>query len=534
MTIKQRVVSGFRYAGKKGARATIVMGRHLPDGVKQFAKSTARALPDNRVTRRVRRALSEATNAAPLIGESVSRGHMLPLRAAGSTYTDEQISTYLQYELSYLKQAYFEVAEERAREAACLPVSPEASASAQELVDQYLQTFESNHQNKVRHLVVVEVYPRIGAEYGNGFVHRRVKFYQAGGAEVHVAVVSRKAQPEIFEYDGVRVIAGSGAELNHLLAQQKYTSISTHFLSEYMWSQLAGNLDGQQLYCYIHGFEARRWVRSLHNYRSSDVLERELATSLNRQQFWRRVVNHSQAPAKYIFVSNWWKNAAQEDLELTLADRKVEVIHNLVDTNLFRYIEKDPAQRFKILWVRTANNFNYGSDIAVRVLKMLRETPYWPKLQVKIVGDGRYFGEFENTFSDDENVEIQRGFITQDEIAKLHREYGLFLVPTRLDTQGVSRDEAMASGLVPITNSVAAVPEFVDGSVAVLAGEEDIEGMVSGVIGLLKKPGRFLEMSRRAAERVSAQSGPDRTVAKEMVLMDLPLPEGDLGHKETP
>lgn len=35
-----------------------------------------------------------------------------------------------------------------------------------------------------------------------------------------------------------------------------------------------------------------------------------------------------------------------------------------------------------------------------------------------------------------------------------------FWFPTRMDTQGVSRDEAMCSGLVPITNKVAAVPEF--------------------------------------------------------------------------
>jgi glycosyltransferase involved in cell wall biosynthesis len=41
-------------------------------------------------------------------------------------------------------------------------------------------------------------------------------------------------------------------------------------------------------------------------------------------------------------------------------------------------------------------------------------------------------------------------------------------VPSRTDTQGVSRDEAMSSGLVPVTNAVAAIPEFVDDTVECL------------------------------------------------------------------
>ena len=51
----------------------------------------------------------------------------------------------------------------------------------------------------------------------------------------------------------------------------------------------------------------------------------------------------------------------------------------------------------------------------------------------------------------------------------MHKKNGIFMVPTRLDSQGVSRDEAMSSGLVPITNNVAAIPEFVDDTCGMLA-----------------------------------------------------------------
>ncbi|WP_265415364.1 glycosyltransferase family 4 protein [Gulosibacter molinativorax] len=469
---------------------------------------------------KLRSSIREQPGSAPLIGESIKQGHLLPLAAAGSTYSQEEISTFLQYELAYLKEAYRQATErlDALKQPELFDGLDEESAHR---VEEYLNSAGPIEPGQASHLVVVEMYPREGQEYGNGFVHRRVKLYQEAGAKVHVAVVSPRAEREIFEYDGVRVIAGQGHELAALLKQTRYTSISTHFMTEYVWSVLAPNLEGQTFYCYIHGFEARRWVRSLHNYRSGDVLERELAASIRRQQFWRNVIAHPNAPKKFIFVSNWWYEAAQEDLELRIPRQKVEIIHNLVDTGLFKYVEKSPEQRFKILWVRTANNFNYGSDIAVRVLKELRETPYWTQLEVKVIGDGRYFGEFEATFAEDENVEIERGFINQEEIARLHRQYGLFLVPTRLDTQGVSRDEAMASGLVPITNAVAAVPEFVGNDEAILAGPEDVQGMVSGIVGLLKHPDRFLQMSRAAASRVAGQSGPTQTVAKEIKLMGL-------------
>ncbi|KAB1640828.1 glycosyltransferase family 4 protein [Gulosibacter chungangensis] len=521
MSIKNRINAGLRVAGTKTAKAAAALGRRLPDGMKSFAKDKVKALPQNKLTNTLRSVAAAPPQNAPLIGEAISNGHMVPLQAAGSTYSEAQISTFLQYELSYLKQLYFQMSEQHGFDAE--RDVEESSEESLILAQQYLDSFSPSAGSTVRHLVVVEVYPREGAEYGNGFVHRRVKLYQEGGAEVHVAVVSRNATSEIFEYDGVTVIAGQGQELAALLQRHEYESVSTHFMSEYLWQKMAPYLDGQRLYCYIHGFEARRWVRSLHNYRSSDALERELATSLRRQQFWRRVLAHPNGPVKYVFVSQWWRNAAQEDLELTIPTSKTEVIHNLVDTSLFRYMPKSADQRFKILWVRTANNFNYGSDIAVRVLKALRETPYWSKLDVKIVGDGRYFGEFESTFAEDANVHINRGFINQTEIARLHREYGIFLVPTRLDTQGVSRDEAMASGLVPITNAVAAVPEFVNDEVAVLAGPEDVEGMVAGMIALFKSAERFQKMSRLASERVASQSGPRQTVAKEMVMMGLPL-----------
>jgi hypothetical protein len=54
-------------------------------------------------------------------------------------------------------------------------------------------------------------------------------------------------------------------------------------------------------------------------------------------------------------------------------------------------------------------------------------------------------------------------------IAALYHEYGMVRCPTGMDILGVLCDGAMPSTLVPITNAVAAILEFVDDCCGILA-----------------------------------------------------------------
>jgi glycosyltransferase involved in cell wall biosynthesis len=83
-------------------------------------------------------------------------------------------------------------------------------------------------------------------------------------------------------------------------------------------------------------------------------------------------------------------------------------------------------------------------------------------------------------------------------------------------TLGVSRDEAMASGLVPITNAVAAIREFVDEKCGILANAEDAEGLASGIAMLHDNPEMFQAFSRAASERVGIQTSSRTIIEKEL------------------
>jgi glycosyltransferase involved in cell wall biosynthesis len=157
--------------------------------------------------------------------------------------------------------------------------------------------------------------------------------------------------------------------------------------------------------------------------------------------------------------------------------------------------------------------------MTVATILALQQRPFFEELEFHLIGDGPLFEVTVAPLRSLRNVRLERRFLEQSEIAQLHREYGIFLCPTRGDTQGVSRDEAMSSGLVPVTNLAGAIHEFVDESSGVLAQEEDVEGLVEGITRLYRDAQLFAKLSAAAAARVRRQSGPEQTTRRELTLM---------------
>lgn len=149
------------------------------------------------------------------------------------------------------------------------------------------------------------------------------------------------------------------------------------------------------------------------------------------------------------------------------------VIYNYIDPDVFPYIPKTADQRCRILSVRPYSGDTYANDLTVAAIVDLSKRPLFGDLSFTLVGSGALFDEITAPVRDFRNVCLREEFIPQAEIAGLHRTHGIMLVPTRMDSQGVSRDEAMSSGLAPVTSRVAAVPEFVDESCGFLAPPED-------------------------------------------------------------
>ena len=375
---------------------------------------------------------------------------------------------------------------------------------------------------RAHHLVVAKQYPAYDDLYRYGFVHSRVRGYRRRGLAVDVFRLSEE-EPCVFrEFDGVDVIQGDRDMLDLTLRSGQYRHVLVHLLDEQMWETLARHIDRVKVTVWVHGAEIQAWHRRAFEFDRFDEAEttRRKALAELRAAFWRRILAPAHPNLSLVFVSRYLADEAQQDLGLELSRVPHAVIHNYVDGGLFAYRPKSAEQRLRLLSIRPFSSRAYANDLTVQAILELAKRPRFSEFVVRLVGDGELFEETTRPLAGLANVTVERRFLAQAEIAALHRDYGVFVCPTRMDTQGVSRDEAMASGLVPVTTRVAAVPEFVDDGCAILVEADNARGLADAIESLRDDPDRFLALSAAAARRVRAQSGFDATIEREIALLE--------------
>ncbi|TWH28751.1 MULTISPECIES: FkbM family methyltransferase [unclassified Aminobacter] len=367
-----------------------------------------------------------------------------------------------------------------------------------------------------RYLLLTNHYPTYDSLYRNGFVHSRVKAYKERGVDVDVFRLRTDEPLSYHEFEDVDVITGSQEALSSLISGGNYEHVLVHFLDPNMWTVLSEHIHRLRVTVWVHGAEIQPYHRREYNFTNDKERSAAKHQSNERLAFWRGLLQPMPVNLKLVFVSRYFAEEVMEDLGFRLPDRSYEIIHNPIDTDLFAYKEKPAQHRLRLLSIRPYETRKYANDLTVEALLLLRDKPWFSELEIKLIGDGKLFDETLAKLRDVKNVDIERRFLTQGEISELHRAYGVFLTPTRMDAQGVSRDEAMSSGLVPVTNAVAAIPEFVDTECGVLAPAEDAQAMADGIEALYHDPDLFLKLSENAARRVRGQSAKTLIIDQEL------------------
>lgn len=369
------------------------------------------------------------------------------------------------------------------------------------------------------HLLVTNHYPAYDDLYRNGFVHTRVTAYQAHGVKVDVFRLRKDEGVHYQEFENIDVVTGSSSTLAAMLENGAYKSVLVHFLDESMWQVLSSHLATTRVVVWLHGAEIQPWWRREYNYSTDEQRQLAKIDSEKRMGFWRAILQLMPVNLKLVFVSRYFAEEVMEDLGFRLPEDQYEIIHNPINTELFSFQEKPLEQRKKVLSIRPYASAKYANDLSVKAIELLALKPYFKDLEFRMLGDGVLFDETLEPLRKYSNVKIEKGFLTHAEIARLHREYGLFLCPTRTDAQGVSRDEAMASGLVPVTNSVTAIPEFTDDRCAILAPGDDAQAMAAGMARIFENPQLFSSLSIAARQRIEHQTSLPIIIARELAVI---------------
>ncbi|EFN2762167.1 FkbM family methyltransferase [Campylobacter coli] len=374
---------------------------------------------------------------------------------------------------------------------------------------------------KSKKLVLTKQYPSYDDLYKYGFLHSRIKAYKEKGILVDVFKLSNTQRYECREFEGIDVMTASNDVLEETLISGQYDHILVHFLDKNMWSVLKKFIDKIKITVWIHGAEIQIWQRREFEFeRYSEIeIQRQKKLSDQRVKFWTEIFNANYKNIHFVFVSEYFKNESLGDLKVALEPSKYTIIHNPIDTSMFDYLPKSPDDRKKILSIRPFTSRKYANDLSIKAILELSKREFFKELEFFIAGDGVLFDELTNNLKSFKNITLYKGFLTQKEISNLHKKYGIFLNPTRMDAQGVSRDEAMSSGLVPITNNIAAIPEFIDGECGILVAPENAKLLADAIEFLYKNPDEFMRLSRNAANRVRMQCDKDLIIAKELRLI---------------
>jgi N-acetyl sugar amidotransferase len=310
--------------------------------------------------------------------------------------------------------------------------------------------------------IISSNYPSHDSIYGDVFVHTRAKYYAQYYHVIVLGYLPQEGATIAYEYDGISVKkTHSLEELRRWLSSDGIMMIAVHFM-EHAYIDLLVNL-GKPLAVFIHGYEALSWRRRLMNYNAPGALPylikyvRQNKAQLEGMRRFLRVVK-DRPDVSLIHVSKWLKQAVEKDLNLRHTNSMI--IPNGINTSLFQFQRKPSELRKKVLLIRSFKARNYANDIAVDTVLALSKRAFFKELDFSFYGEGFLFEKLTSKIKHFDNVKLYNCFVLNEAIPKIHKDFGIFLCPSKLDTQGVSMCEAMASGLVPITCSVGGIPEY--------------------------------------------------------------------------
>lgn len=366
-------------------------------------------------------------------------------------------------------------------------------------------------------VVISADYPSPDYIYGDVFVHTRSKEYLKQAEVVVIGYNSGLLQERKFVYEGIPVCILNDLEKFYKEIQLAKPHIIVGHLIQYSYIDFLIGLH-KPLVIFIHGYEATSWKRRLMNFNSLGAFRYLITYFKSNYKQLRKLKSLASAAnqgslIQFVFVSKWIKRATEEDIGCVI--KNTHIIPNGIDTNLFPYRVKNPDFRKKIVLIRSFKARNYANDIAIEAILILSKRGFFSDLEITIYGEGYLFEPLTNRIKHFSNVKLNNFFVENKFIPEIHAHNGIFLCPSRLDTQGVSMCEAMSSGLVPITSPIGGIPEYatdVESSFQVMTPQE----VADKIEFLYHNPDVFVEMSKKASEEIANKCSLQNTVKKEM------------------
>lgn len=183
--------------------------------------------------------------------------------------------------------------------------------------------------------------------------------------------------------------------------------------------------------------------------------------------------------AKVLVVSEHQK---KEILKLGIAEEKVEVTYNPINTEIFK--PNSTPNSKNIAFVSRLDEFKGG----LRTLKAFHKiTKKNPDYSLTIVGNGEEFKAIQQYISENNltNKVILKGTLTKPQIAEVLNKSSFFVFPSRHETFGLVVAEALSCGLPVICTNQTAPKEFINEQNGILINPDDVNAIYDGMLQMI-------------------------------------------------
>lgn len=308
--------------------------------------------------------------------------------------------------------------------------------------------------------VITSRYPTERHAYNHMFVHTRCLEMMKLGVDIEVFVPNQTSS--YYSYEGVKVQKMPTSEMLEKI--DKSSVIYLHLLNIYPFQKKDGWVVYRHIIkhripfvFYVHGNEVQKYSARKYefDFRLSDLLK------WMKKDLWvipmmRKFVETANQGI-YVFPSKWMKMEMEKNLNLKID--KFHILPNGIDSTLFKYLDMT-ENRYKIVTIRSLSQKVYDIEKTIEVMAHLPK-----KFTLDIYGKGVYENKYKNLIVEkglSNRVRIIPSFFTKEEMKDLFKSYGVFISTTRMDSQGITMMESMASGLLVATTDNSSKKEFID------------------------------------------------------------------------
>ena len=195
-------------------------------------------------------------------------------------------------------------------------------------------------------------------------------------------------------------------------------------------------------------------------------------------------------------------------------DGNYKVIPNVVDTELFKPIEKNNKEVKQILHVSTLDDNHKNYSGIFRVLKKIGEKRTDFKLVIVSDGDVEQAVKIQNEIGLEKKFVEFHGTKTPLEIAKYYQESDFFLLFSNYENLPVVISESLCCGLPVISSNVGGIPEMITKENGILIEPRDEKGLENSIQLMLDN----VQDYKRNTIRKSAIKTYDKEVVGQMYL----------------